>query len=378
MKWTKLTCGMLALGPAASLSPWGFATGGDTCATATVIPSLPYETVGGTCDANHDYSSGCLGAEDGRDVVYAYTAPRDGAFSVSACVATLTSKIYVFRDSCSPGSLVACSSPICIDPVSLQVRPIIESVQMMAGSTYYIVVDSTSGVTCVESFELSMVELACDVCPPDAEPENEPNCGLDDRGLPSDTVNGGCASELELFTPIVHGQIVCATTAGNSTTDARDTDWYELSLDHPALVVWSVAAEGSLRVATLDNDGDRDCSLLECFGEIRDTTACLTTSIVEYLPAGTGWLFVAPSPGAAVDCGTQYSVRVFVIEITPDINGDGVVNGIDLGILLSWWTIAPGVPVCPGDDDPCPGDLNIDGLVNGVDLGILLADWTIG
>ena len=47
-----------------------------------------------------------------------------------------------------------------------------------------------------------------------------------------------------------------------------------------------------------------------------------------------------------------------------DLNGDGQVDVIDLGILLAQWT-GNGV-----------GDLNQDGRVDVIDLGILLASWT--
>ncbi len=46
-----------------------------------------------------------------------------------------------------------------------------------------------------------------------------------------------------------------------------------------------------------------------------------------------------------------------------DLNGDGVVDGADLGILLNNW----------GGDGV--GDLNGDGVVDGADLGILLINW---
>ena len=48
----------------------------------------------------------------------------------------------------------------------------------------------------------------------------------------------------------------------------------------------------------------------------------------------------------------------------PDLNGDGAVNGDDLGIMLGAW------------GTPGPGDLNADGTVNGDDLGILLGAWS--
>jgi len=59
-----------------------------------------------------------------------------------------------------------------------------------------------------------------------------------------------------------------------------------------------------------------------------------------------------------------------------DLNGDGVVNGIDLGILLANWSIPAGSPGC-GGASPCPADVNVDGVVDGIDLGILLASWSI-
>ena len=46
-----------------------------------------------------------------------------------------------------------------------------------------------------------------------------------------------------------------------------------------------------------------------------------------------------------------------------DLNGDGVVNGADLGILLAAW------------GGSGTSDLNGDGTVNGADLGVLLANW---
>jgi hypothetical protein len=52
--------------------------------------------------------------------------------------------------------------------------------------------------------------------------------------------------------------------------------------------------------------------------------------------------------------------------VTGDLNGDGVVNGDDLGILLGAWGQAG-----------TPADLNDDGVVDGNDLGELLANWTV-
>ncbi len=55
-----------------------------------------------------------------------------------------------------------------------------------------------------------------------------------------------------------------------------------------------------------------------------------------------------------------------IVEATPgDLNGDGLVDGADLGLLLAAW----------GSDD-ADADLDGSGSVDGADLGILLSNWT--
>ena len=50
-----------------------------------------------------------------------------------------------------------------------------------------------------------------------------------------------------------------------------------------------------------------------------------------------------------------------------DITGDCIIDGADLGLLISGWgACAPN----------CPGDLNLDGFVTGADLGIMISFWT--
>jgi hypothetical protein len=56
-------------------------------------------------------------------------------------------------------------------------------------------------------------------------------------------------------------------------------------------------------------------------------------------------------PGADVPCPA-------------DLNGDGIVNGGDLGLLLAAWGTADEI-----------ADIDGSGDVNGADLGLLLAAW---
>jgi hypothetical protein len=59
----------------------------------------------------------------------------------------------------------------------------------------------------------------------------------------------------------------------------------------------------------------------------------------------------------------------FDVIPTGDLNGDGAVDGADLGQLLAAWGD------CPARGE-CPADLTGDGTVDGADLGALLASWT--
>ena len=48
-----------------------------------------------------------------------------------------------------------------------------------------------------------------------------------------------------------------------------------------------------------------------------------------------------------------------------DLDGNGSVDGADLGLLLSAWGVSGG-----------PADLDGNGVVDGADLGLLLANWS--
>lgn len=56
-----------------------------------------------------------------------------------------------------------------------------------------------------------------------------------------------------------------------------------------------------------------------------------------------------------------------ICDLCPaDLNGDGQVNGADLGFLIGFWD-------CCGSS--CTGDINDDGCVDGADLAELLGNW---
>ena len=104
------------------------------------------------------------------------------------------------------------------------------------------------------------------------------------------------------------------------------------------------------------------------------------------LETGTGTLYSVSATGvktqigtgitsaedlAVGPCGAVYVSRRIAGEVlriskppSPDIDGNGVVDGADLGLLLGAW-----------GSTECTADLNQDGIVDGADLGLLLGDW---
>ena len=75
-----------------------------------------------------------------------------------------------------------------------------------------------------------------------------------------------------------------------------------------------------------------------------------------------GWLIGPFDPSVGVDTVNDVNPCP-VVECPADLNGDGLVDGADLGILLTQWGFDGGA------------DFNDDGIVDGADLGLLLTGW---
>ncbi|MEI6877483.1 MAG: hypothetical protein WCL33_00425 [Planctomycetota bacterium] len=107
-----------------------------------------------------------------------------------------------------------------------------------------------------------------------------------------------------------------------------------------------------------------------------DTAFTWTSSIAGAIGIGRQILVSTLNPGTHVitlrgtDSGGSFVEKSVSIIVTArvifgaDINGDSLVNGIDLSAMLANWG-GSGI-----------GDLNFDGLVGGPDLAVLLAGWT--
>jgi len=121
---------------------------------------------------------------------------------------------------------------------------------------------------------------------------------------------------------------------------------------------------------SISNDGGATWVQLELVNENAGAWVQKTFRVGDFVaPTATMRLrFVARDldAGSVVEAAID-DLQVFTYDCTAapqgDINGDGIVNGADLGILLQNWL------------QPGPTDLNGDGVTSGADLGILLANW---
>jgi hypothetical protein len=346
--------------------------GGDRCETATVVPALPFVDTGDTSLLANDYMPACPTGDASDtfapDAVYRYTPELDELVTISLCGSAFDTKLYVYEEDCPAGvrGPVACSDDDCFGPSGRSFQSHLEALSLSAGVTYYIVVDGyqlASG-----RYVLSISTLACADCRPDATPEGEPNCGLDEEGLPDDFVNGGCNIPEPLFTPVNLGETVCGTTAADPVTGARDTDWYELVLAEETFVTWLVAAEFRSLIGIVDNGGVPDCSDVSCFIAYTEAAGCQDAVVSARLAPGTWWLYVAPFFQDEGACEFAYTASV-VARAPADLDADGEVGMIDFVILLGAWGPCPELPAA------CLADLDSDGAVGITDVLGLLAAW---
>lgn len=148
-----------------------------------------------------------------------------------------------------------------------------------------------AGVSCLDA------DCCFVTCLPGKTPENEPNCGL-----PTDSVNGGCNSTPEIYSPIVDGQAYCSTGAFDGST--RDTDWYQFTLTAESQVTYCLTAEFNCAMFILSGP----CSAIVVEASAV-ASPCTETCLTACLPAGTYTLFAGASfDFGNVPCGAGYNM----------------------------------------------------------------------
>ena len=101
--------------------------------------------------------------------------------------------------------------------------------------------------------------------------------------------------------------------------------------------------------------------LVDMLGVSGATTSKLTLDDATARNGGVFELVAANSNGASISAPIKLEAG-----IVGDIDGNGLVNGADLAIVLGSWG------TCAG----CAADINGDGVADGADLAIVLGNWT--
>jgi hypothetical protein len=104
----------------------------------------------------------------------------------------------------------------------------------------------------------------------------------------------------------------------------------------------------------------------------RDETleAAIRGNVADFVAADGTVRFLVYAERPADETFHDYAAVIVTTIDVPcpaDLNGDGAVDGVDLGALLGAWGPCPSAA--------CPADFNADGAVDGIDLGFLLGAW---
>jgi len=275
--------------------------GGETCASATVISSLPLNATGNTCDNVNDYEEvgvfTCPYASTSPDVVYSYTPSANEVINIDMWTSAYDTKIWVYEDNCVTANLVACNDDYYSNYVSA-----IFQLAISVGHTYYIVVDGYGG-DCGDYVILVELYQPCDVvCPSGGIPEGEPTCY--DNYV--DSYNGGCNSTPNVFQTVNLGNVICGTSGTYlfGASNYRDTDWFRVVLTSPTTLSWKVVAEFPVLIFIM-NAGTENCSDYTILGNTT-AAACDTAFLSFAVPAGVYWLWVGPSVFTGYPCGLEY------------------------------------------------------------------------
>jgi hypothetical protein len=294
--------------------------GGETIATAFVIPGLPFTDTGNICDNINDYEEVCPYTSTSPDVVYAYTATDNGVVAIDLCGSLYDTKVFVYDSSMG---LVGCNDDFYSgDPCGLFVSYL--EVFLSAGQTYYIVVDGYGGDCGTYYLEVRIPEICDVVCNPDAVVEGEP---LYDGY--ADNFDGGCNS-----TPYAYFDfnwinqnygdcgLLCGTSGwhlGPAGEQFRDTDWFEVTAAGPSLSM-TVEAEYEALMYIL-NSGD--ClNITVAAGPAYALPCTPTTLTAATVPGTVYWVFVAPTTftGPVIEWDYTLEVCNHVYEVIPTEN----------------------------------------------------------
>lgn len=321
----------------------------DECVDAIALAGgdNPFTTVGAT-DSGIDDPISCSttgGPTVTRDVWFTYTAFCTGTLDLSTCGAAdfdTRISLYLASSGCpsSGSSPIICADDTCGEQTSV-------STFALAGTTYLIRIGSSDGST-----GNGVLNIECGGV---AGPAND-ECG--DAEVVTAGITG--VSTIGATDSGIDTAVSCSTTSG----PAVNADvWFAFTPD----------CTGELDVSTCGMNFDSRLDVYDASGGcpssgasplICDDNGCGDDATVSTLVfAGQPLLIRVGSPDGSSGSGSlEITCTPFGDPCPEDLNGDGVVDGADLGLMLGAWGTAA-------------GDVNGDGITNGADLGLLLGAW---
>lgn len=327
--------------------------GGETFASATIIPALPYNDNGTTAIAVHNYDTNFGGCpvSTAKDVVYRYTPLVGQQVAVELCGSSYDTKLMVYENnSATP---VACNDDAC--DLSSRV-----SVAMSPPNIYYIVVDGFD-VSSFGPYVLVVHEDSpCDVViPPDALHE----CAFEEIN-PSHAkkdCNGGCNNEtvdglydLDRYDGICSGSMVageCFTYLDEEGFNLRDTDWFLFKMETtgPVNLTAQTEFDASVGIVNLNN------CVSPSFVDFTTTPPCTPAALsIPSLDPGTYAAFIAPSGFSAVETPKEYLLQiVYPTRPSPCSLPNQEIEPND---DIAHANAIPGPMVTMGGDISCPMD----------------------
>ncbi len=204
--------------------------------------------------------------------------------------------------------------------------PFSSSVRKYEAGTYYILIDTWPGPTCIPEFDFTIDRIFVDqlVCPDGAVTENEPLMHQ---------VNDGCAmQDGHNWEPLDCNSTVCGTAWSNGLI--RDTDWYVFTLEENSQVTWSGEAEFGLGLFLLR--ADCTCRTIYVLDVAVSDLPNTPIECQAVLAAGTYWAWAGPSTFTPIVSGNEdYQVTLTCEPLSEYCQASGGCNEFIGSVAIS-------------------------------------------
>jgi len=116
------------------------------------------------------------------------------------------------------------------------------------------------------------------------------------------------------FGSIGCGETICGTAWANN--GLRDTDWFQFCLSDWTDVTFTASAEFPFVVGIINTGGVPDCLLATALDQFAIGDAQNPQTFTVSMPAGTWWLFIAPTTFNGLPCGCLGTYRL-TVDVNP-------------------------------------------------------------